>query len=100
MPVVVSVILFILYYILGMIGAKAAEQSQIELWLGMWSSTLLFAPIGLFLTIRALQDKVIIDIDRYIDFIIKPFKILAQKVPILKKLRNKSSKDENTSFNE
>jgi lipopolysaccharide export system permease protein len=74
MPVVVSVILFIIYYVVGMLGAKSAEQSQITLWAGMWLSTMFFIPIGIYLTTRALKDRVIINIDQYINLFMMPIR--------------------------
>ncbi len=78
MPVVVSVILFIIYYIIGMIGAKSAEQSQIVLWVGMWFSTIFFVPIGIYLTNRALKDRVIINIDQYINIMTMPYRYVVK----------------------
>lgn len=66
MPVVMSVILFVIYYVLGMLGSNSAEQSRIPTWLGMWLATIIYAPLGAYLTSRALRDKVLVDTDRYL----------------------------------
>ncbi|NLK16373.1 MAG: YjgP/YjgQ family permease [Bacteroidales bacterium] len=84
MPVVVSVILFISYYILGMLGKKSAEQSQIAVWLGMWLSTIVFVPLGIFLTSRALKDRVIINIDPYIKLFATPYHFVVKRIRLYK----------------
>ncbi|MFA6199414.1 MAG: LptF/LptG family permease [Bacteroidales bacterium] len=61
LPVVISVISFILYYVVGMIGEKAAVEGSISCFFGMWSATLMFLPIGLFLTMKATSDSAIMN---------------------------------------
>lgn len=66
MPVVVSVLSFILYYVVGMIGEKASVEGAVSSVLGMWSSTLVFLPIGLFLTIKATSDSSLLNSESWI----------------------------------
>lgn len=61
MPVVISVISFILYYVVGMIGEKSAVEGTVSCFFGMWSSTLMFLPIGLFLTMKATSDSALMN---------------------------------------
>jgi lipopolysaccharide export system permease protein len=56
MPIVVSSLAFIIYYIVGTMGENAAREGEMPIWLGMWLSTLIFLPIGLFLTTKATTD--------------------------------------------
>ena len=58
LPVVISVVSFILYYILSMIGENAAKTSLTSFF-GMWLSSFVFFAIGLFLTIKATSDSAI-----------------------------------------
>ena len=58
LPVVISVVSFILYYILSMIGENAAKTSLTSFF-GMWLSSFVFLAIGLFLTIKATSDSAI-----------------------------------------
>jgi len=91
MPVVVSVILFVMYYVIGMLGTKAAEQSKVTLWFGMWISTLVFTPIGIYLTLRALKDRVILNIDTHIAFLLFPFRFISKmlRVQRIRKIKHK-----------
>ena len=82
MPVVASVVLFVIYYVVGMLGTKSAEQSKVALWFGMWFSTIVFTPIGIYLTLRALKDRVILNIDSHIAFVLSPFRYLTKLMRI------------------
>lgn len=56
MPIVVSALAFIIYYIVGTMGENAAREEEIPIWVGMWLSTFIFLPVGLFLTTKATTD--------------------------------------------
>lgn len=67
-PIVISVFLFIIYYILENIGYKMTRDGVWEHWFGMWFSSLILLPIGVFLTYKAMNDSVIMNTDTYISF--------------------------------
>lgn len=67
MPVVISVILFIFYYIIDNIGFKMARDGIWEAWEGMWLSSAVLAPLGIFLTYKAVNDSVILNADTYLN---------------------------------
>lgn len=67
MPVVISVILFIFYYIVDNIGFKMARDGVWEAWEGMWLSSAILAPLGIFLTYKAVNDSVILNADTYLN---------------------------------
>jgi len=69
MPVVISVILFIFYYIIDNIGFKMARDGIWEAWEGMWLSSAILAPLGIFLTYKAVNDSVILNADTYLNAI-------------------------------
>lgn len=54
LPMVASVLFFVLYYVVGMIAEKAVRGGVIGNW-GMWISTFVMLPIGLFLTWRTMR---------------------------------------------
>lgn len=66
-PVVLSVILFIFYYIINNIGFKMAREGVWEAWQGMWLSSAVLAPLGIFLTYKAVNDSVILNADTYLN---------------------------------
>ena len=55
-PVVMSVILFIIYYIIDNTGYKMAREALWPCWAGMWLSSFVLLPIGIFLTYKAATD--------------------------------------------
>nr|WP_075555909.1 LptF/LptG family permease [Parabacteroides timonensis] len=67
MPVVISVILFIFYYIIDNIGFKMARDGVWAAWEGMWLSSAVLAPLGIFLTYKAVNDSVILNADTYLN---------------------------------
>lgn len=69
MPVVISVILFIFYYIIDNIGFKMARDGIWEAWEGMWLSSAILVPLGIFLTYKAVNDSVILNADTYLNAI-------------------------------
>ena len=66
-PVVISVILFIFYYIIDNMGFKMARDGVWDAWEGMWLSSVILTPMGIFLTYKAVKDSVILNADTYIN---------------------------------
>ncbi|MDD2512482.1 MAG: LptF/LptG family permease [Proteiniphilum sp.] len=67
-PIVISVILFIIYYIVENVGYKMTRDGVWVHWFGMWFSSLILLPIGVFLTHKAMNDSVIMNADTYVQF--------------------------------
>jgi lipopolysaccharide export system permease protein len=71
MPVVVSILLFICYYIFSMTGEKSAREDVWEMTSGMWFSTFVFLPVGIWLTYKAVTDSAIMSAETYTNFLKK-----------------------------
>ena len=56
-PVVISVVMFIVYYIIDNTGYKMAREALWPCWSGMWLSSMVLLPIGVFLTYTAATDS-------------------------------------------
>jgi len=56
-PIVISVIMFIIYYIIDNAGYKMAREGLWPVWQGMWLSSAVLLPIGVFLTYKAATDS-------------------------------------------
>lgn len=65
MPVVVSVIFFVIYYIISLSGEKAAKEGNWDAFYGMWLSTFILTPVALYLTYKATNDSALLDTDWY-----------------------------------
>ena len=72
-PVVVSILFFILYYMISIAGEKFAREGVIPPYIGMWLSSFILMPLGIFLTYKATTDSVILNADTYLLFFKKIF---------------------------
>ena len=64
-PVIISVLVFIVYYILDSTGQKMARDDQWTVWYGMSISTVVLTPLAAFFTYKANNDSVVFNIDLY-----------------------------------
>ncbi len=69
MPVIISVILFIIYYIIDNSGLKMARDGKMVVWQGMWLSSAILFPLGVFFTYKAMKDSVLFNVDVIIETI-------------------------------
>jgi len=65
-PIVISVIMFIFYYIIDNTGYKMAREGIWTTYQGMWLSSAILLPIGIFLTYKAVADATLLNSDQYI----------------------------------
>lgn len=65
MPVVASIVMFIFYYILMITGEKFAREDAWSMIGGMWFSSLVFLPLGIWLTYKAATDSGIMSLESY-----------------------------------
>jgi len=79
MPLVISVLLFIFYWIITTTGEKFSRESVASLWQGVWFSTFIFLPAGIFLTYKAANDSVVFNVGAWADFFKKIFKSKKEK---------------------
>lgn len=68
-PIVVSVILFIIYYVIDNTGYKLARDGRWEVWQGMWLSSAVLLPLGIFLTHKAVNDSAVFNPDAWLNFL-------------------------------
>ena len=71
MPVVVSVILFIIYYIIDNLGYKMARDGVWAVWQGVWLSSFILFPLGVFITYKAINDSALFNADAYRNYYVK-----------------------------
>jgi len=76
MPVVVSALFFILFYIMSIIGIKSAQEGVMTVPVGLWMPAAVLAPIGAFFTYKASMDSTLFDRNIYLSFFQK---LLARK---------------------
>jgi len=66
-PAVLSVFLFIFYYIIDTTGSKFARDAIWLPWQGTWLSSAVLLPLGIFLTYKAVNDSVLLNAETYLD---------------------------------
>lgn len=71
LPTVISVVLFVIYYIINTMGQKMAREGMWDVWQGMWFSSAILLPISLFITYRAVKDTMLLEADTYRKIFIK-----------------------------
>ena len=67
-PIVISVLLFIVYYVIDTMGYKLARDGHWWVWQGIWLSSAVLLPLGLFLTHKAVNDSAVFNPDAYLNF--------------------------------
>lgn len=67
-PVVISVLMFVVYYIIDLTGYKMAREGIWEAYQGMWLSAAVLFPVGVFLTYKAAVDATLFNPETYIKF--------------------------------
>ena len=78
MPLVISVVLFVLFYAINMVGEKIGKEGIVPIWVGMWMSSLVLLPIGLFITYKATKDSTVFNFSATA-WIVKKIKQLFKK---------------------
>ena len=67
-PLVLAIVFFMLFYFSTTTGEKFAKENSISPFAGMWLSTFLLVPIGLFLTYKAMKDSQLLNKEFYYRF--------------------------------
>ena len=71
MPVVVSVVFFVIYYVITIIGERVAVNGDMSVFLGAWISSIVLFPVGIFLTFKATTDAALLDAESWKKFFAK-----------------------------
>lgn len=72
-PIIVSVLVFITYYILDNSGYRMAREGIWSVWFGKLLSTIVLTPLAVFVTYKAHNDSMVFNLDLYRNFFIKLF---------------------------
>lgn len=65
LPVVISVLFFLVFHITSISFEKLAKQGEVEPAFGMWVASAVLLPIGLYLTYKASTDSALFDMETY-----------------------------------
>lgn len=64
-PVLISILLFVIYHVLNMSGEKQIKEMVLDPWIGMWLSNIIFFPISIFLLLKATKESSLMDLSYY-----------------------------------
>lgn len=65
MPVVVSIVFFVIYHIISITGEKYARAGVLEPEFAMWMASGILLPLGIFLTYKATTDAPLLDAESW-----------------------------------
>ena len=68
MPLVIAIIFFLIFHLLNMFGEKFVKESFMIPSIGMWLAIIALAPVGIFLTYKAMNDSQLFNPEYYIRF--------------------------------
>ncbi len=68
LPVIFSVIFFLVFHITSIAGEKMIESGVLEPFTGMWLSSMVLLPVAIFLTYKAVKDAALFDRETYAKF--------------------------------
>lgn len=87
-PVIVSMLFFVVYWVVDISGKKLANDGAISPFIGTFISTFVLIPIGAFLTIKSTRDSALFNADAYNIF----FNKLKNRMKGIKELVSKKKK--------
>lgn len=65
-PAVISILFFVIYYVLSISFEKMVKEDLINTHAGMWAASSILLPVGIFLTYKATTDSSILNVETYL----------------------------------
>lgn len=63
MPIIISVLVFIVYYILDNSAFRMSRQGSWPIWIGHWLAIAIMSPLAVFVTYKAMNDSMVFNAD-------------------------------------
>ncbi|MGC4037411.1 MAG: LptF/LptG family permease [Chitinophagaceae bacterium] len=82
-PLVFAIIFFMVFYFSSTTGEKLAKEATFSPFVGMWFSTFVLIPIGVFLTYKALRDSQLFNKEFYNRIFRTIKKLRSKKKPVV-----------------
>lgn len=92
-PIVISVIFFVIYYVISLSGEKMAKEGTWEAVYGMWLPIFVLTPVAVYLTYKATNDSSLLDTDWYDGRIRKFRRAVAKRIPAWMKIGKKRNNE-------
>ena len=91
-PIVISLIFFVIYYVISISGSKMSGEGIWEPLYGMWLPTFVLAPVAVYLMYKATNDSSLLDTDWYDGKIRKFRRKVSKYIPNWMKIGKKKKK--------
>lgn len=78
MPMVITVLIFVFFWVISISGEKFSREDVFPAYVGMWISSVILFPIGIYLTLKSATDSPLLDADSWKKFFNK-FKLKSKK---------------------
>lgn len=65
LPTVISVLFFVVYWVTSMTAERVAVAGDLNMFIGVWLSSIILFPVGVFLTFKATSDSALLDADSW-----------------------------------
>ncbi|MGI6321249.1 MAG: LptF/LptG family permease [Bacteroidales bacterium] len=88
-PMVATVLIFVIFWVLSITGEKFAREAVLEPYAGMWIASVVLLPLGIYLTRKSTADSPLLDAESWGKFF--------SKINILDYLKPLFKKDEDTT---
>ena len=85
-PVIISVIIFIIFYILDSTGMKMARDDNWTVWFGKLLNVVVLTPLAVFFTYKANNDSVVFNIDLYKGLLVRMLGLRTKRSVTLKEV--------------
>lgn len=95
-PLLFAIIFFVVFYLFNTIGEKIAKQGVVSPWEGMWLSSAVLLPIGVFLMVKAMNDAELFSKEKWY----RLSKFLRAKLGIKEKKKKGKDKDDDIDLEE
>ncbi len=79
MPIIISVLVFIVYYILDNSAYRMSRQGSWPIWIGHWLAIAVMAPLAVLVTYKAMNDSMVFNADGWKRFFSKLFGLRAKR---------------------
>jgi lipopolysaccharide export system permease protein len=77
-PLVLAIIFFVIFFLLNNFGEKFAKSGEWNVYTGMWFSSAILIPVGVFLTYKAMRDSQLFNQEFYYR-LLQPIKVTLRK---------------------
>ena len=64
-PLVFAIAFFVVFHLLNTFGERLAHEGVLSVFVGMWLSTIILIPVGVFLTYKAMRDSQLFNQEAY-----------------------------------